>query len=87
MDSISKVPRESVECVEDLETMRELQLNLINLQLYDKKLTPRHLNKIVFEIHMIEIWIKENSARILKSEFKVKPITSFPRLCDTPEES
>jgi hypothetical protein len=92
MNFFTKVPRESVEHLDDLEMMRALQLELINIYVYRRPLdngrpmTPRHLNKIAFQITQIEIWIKENSTRILKAEFAVKPIKLFDRERDNHKE-
>jgi hypothetical protein len=70
----------------DLSDLKKAQLLLIDLQCYGN-LTPRQRNKIMHHVQEIETYLKEKTAKAIKSEFATKPIKLFPRLCDTPEKN
>jgi hypothetical protein len=73
------VPRDQLDIdpLLDLAELKRVQLLLIDFQCYEK-ITPRQRNIIMYHVKEIEIFLKNNINKAIKSEFAVKPIKMFP---------
>ena len=76
------VKREQGLTLADLDYMRDFRTRLINSFLYEK-LTASKKSRVLFYVKMVDEWLKENTERVLKSEFAVKPIKIFDRSKET----